>query len=209
VAAEAEAERLFRDAVGPPAGWTKPSIQPQVRDAARAYVSALVFAYSHEMCAAVRAGRLSAENVGWLVESFEEAASRHAHAHLELAQLVAYPRYMSTIQEPVWSHWSQFHAEVIPAIHQSPGWHDHLQERRDCASANAAPPLDNEAQAKGHRRAQAIEPLLKKKGWTRSGWAAKAGVKPDVVYDYFAGADTRPDKRNELATVLALPELPD
>jgi ribosome-binding protein aMBF1 (putative translation factor) len=57
-----------------------------------------------------------------------------------------------------------------------------------------------------------VEPLLKKKGMTRSKLATKAGVDPSVVYDYLAGKSSpRPDNRNAIAEVLGIEEshLPD
>lgn len=68
------------------------------------------------------------------------------------------------------------------------------------------------AATKGKARSDFIMPILEKKGLTRSGWAARAGVHPDVVYGYLDGTSTpRPENRNALAGALDISEskLPD
>ncbi len=52
-----------------------------------------------------------------------------------------------------------------------------------------------------------VVPLLKKKGMSKSKWAAKAGVDPAVVYDYLAvDQPPRPDSRLVLAEALGVDE---
>ena len=52
-----------------------------------------------------------------------------------------------------------------------------------------------------------VVPRLKKKGMSKSKWAAKAGVDPAVVYDYLADrSNPRPDSRLVLAEALGVDE---
>jgi hypothetical protein len=55
------------------------------------------------------------------------------------------------------------------------------------------------------RRKTFIDPILDAKSLTRSGWAARAGVDPSVVYDYLDGISTpRPNNREALAQAIGL-----
>jgi hypothetical protein len=201
VAAEAAAERQFRTTTGPPEGWGDYQKRQNLQEAAREYVAAVVLAFARQACAAVRSGALSPDQIGWLVEDFERRASVHAYYHLRLKSL--------------WFGWESFRNNVIPKIHDSEGWLEHLEERGRCGDAvsdtgSVALDRPQAAAAKGQRRAAVIEPLLQKRGLTRSKWADNAGVAPDVVYDYLSGqSDPRPENRNALAQVIGVPELPE
>lgn len=135
VAAEAAAERQFRSIAGTPNGdWTADyRRRQQVQGAAGEYVSTLVLAFAHQACVAIRAGELSSDRVGWFVEDFERRASVHAYYHLELKRL--------------WSSFEFFHDDVIPQIHRSTGWLEHLDEREDCAISRESPVADESQKA--------------------------------------------------------------
>lgn len=198
VAAEAAAERQFRSIAGTPNGWADSPRRQQLQGAAGEYVSTLVLAFARQACAAVRAGKLSSDRVGWFVDDFERRASVQAYYHLELERL--------------WSQWESFRDDVIPKIHQSPGWLEHLDEREHCAISRESPTAvdgSGDTSLKRHRSA-VITPLLTEKGLTRSKWAAKAGVDPAVVYDYLAGKSSpRPESRKALAEAINLLKLPE
>ena len=110
VGAESVAERQFRTVSGD---------RQSRKQAAVEYAMALVIAFARQACAAVRARELSLSEVGWFVDDFERRASVHAFYHLELSGL--------------WSRWESFNDEVIPQIHLSSGWLDHLEDRERCA----------------------------------------------------------------------------
>ena len=199
VAAEAAAERQFRSTAGTPDGWADYRKRQQLQGAAGEYVFTLVLAFARQACAAVLAEKLSSDRVGRFVDDFERRASVHAYYYLELRKL--------------WPAWESFRDDVIPKLHQSPGWLEHLDEREHCAISGKGPTAasgSGETSEKARRRVAVIEPLLAEKGLTRSKWAAKAGVDPAVVYDYLAGKSSpRPDNRKALAETIDLPKLPE
>lgn len=119
VAAEVVAERQFRSATGAPNSWNDWRRKPELQGAAREYVSTLVLGFARQACAAVRAGKLSSDRVGWFVGDFERRASVHAYYHLQLSGL--------------WSKCEFFRNDVIPQIHQSDGWGEHLEDLKRCA----------------------------------------------------------------------------
>lgn len=52
-----------------------------------------------------------------------------------------------------------------------------------------------------------VEPILRKKGMTRSKWAIRSGVDPSVIYDYLSGKSSpRPESRNLMAEAIGIQE---
>lgn len=66
-------------------------------------------------------------------------------------------------------------------------------------------PKVNLATDRGAERCSIITPILSNKGYSRSKWAAVAGVDPSVVYGYLTGdSNPRPESRKCLAEALGL-----
>ena len=91
-----------------------------------------------------------------------------------------------------------------------------IRDRVSPSKEDQVPKDTNEERSSVELRSAArtafVNPILKKKGMTRSKLASKAGVDPSVVYDYLSGiSNPRPDNRNLLAEVLGVDEstLPD
>ena len=106
VAAESVAERQFRQVVTPATEGE------DVRRAAVDYVTDLVLAFAGQACAAASAGEIQVSSVSEFVEDFARRASVHAYYHLELKR--------------IWYQWESFREQLMPQIHQSRGWLDHL-----------------------------------------------------------------------------------
>jgi len=190
VAAESAAERQFRKADAEASGDHR-----CLRLAASQYVIALVLAFARQACAAVRASKFSLSAVGAFVDDFERRASVHAFYDLGLSRL--------------WYRWEAFRDDVIPQIHQSPGWLEHLDDRARCADSSPAGE-EKDIRDRAQRRAAVIEPLLKDRNLTKSKWADEAGVDPSVVYDYMAGkSNPRPENRRAMAGAIGGQDLPD
>jgi hypothetical protein len=79
------------------------------------------------------------------------------------------------------------------------------------SSGKDARPASNAADTRGADRRAVLDPILRRKGYSRSKWANVAGVDPSVVYDYMKGdSNPNPESRKALAEAIELPvdELP-
>lgn len=214
VAAESTAERQFHKARADAAGDRQ-----QLRKAAAEYVTALVLAFARQACAAARASELSLSDVGWFVDDFERRASVHAFYGLQLRGL--------------WSQWEFFRDDVIPQIHQSSGWLEHLEDRERCAASSkpagtdvsAAPEAasdtseessnSSDKQSRAKTRRAFVDPRLMALNMSSLDWGkgADPAVDYNTVRGYLDGKTLRlrTNTRSKLATALKVSpdELPE
>lgn len=187
VAAESSAERQFHKAKADAA-----DDRQRLRKAAGEYVTALVLAFARQACAAVRANELSLSDVGWFVDDFERRASVHAYYHLELKRL--------------WSRWESFHDDVIPKIHQSPGWLEHLDERAEAGQAVIAARQDTaKPPSRFPNRAAWLKRQMADRDFSKHYIKVQGGPDHKTIARILDGEPVRPHVIDRLARGLSVP----
>ena len=80
----------------------------------------------------------------------------------------------------------------------------HLVPDTNATHAEAGPAVNGPNTIGAHRWA-VLEPILQQKGYSRSKWAAIAGVDPSVVYDYLKGtSNPNPESLKALADAIGV-----